>query len=370
MTMSSGILSLDLGTSSLKAAFFLGDLPVVSLGRFVYTTPDTAGWLLALEQVFSMLSVRQKSELAIITISGQGPTLVPILRNGEALKPLFYFDQSMLLPNEKSFFLPKMVYFKVQQPQLYQQVQAFISAPDFLVYALTGAMVTSLPQVNYESLLWSEASLLHYGIDKTLMPPFKTPQMVDNVRPAWVKKFGLNPHVAVSTTLFDFLAALLGAGCVESGMVLNRAGMSEGVTFVLDDNDDGTTFKDMAQPWRITPHVIAGLYNRGVVFNEAGKLWDENNHDVHSKPMQEHIAKVVGLWNRLPASKIKEVRLCGGQAYSLNLINEKRRLSQHLVTTSHSPEAELWGNQAVALHLTGQFTSLKAAAQWVAQSYK
>lgn len=368
--MNKGILSLDLGTSSLKAAFFLEDAPFVFLGRFVYASPDTQGWLLALETVLNTLTHGQKNELGLITISGQGPTLVPLLRNGEALQPLFYFTPSMLLVDEKSFFLPKITHFKTQQSALYEQVQTFVNAPDFLVYALTGQKITSLPRADYEPLMWNSASLARHGIDEELMPPFKAPGVVGAVQTSWVHKFGLNPKVQVSTTLFDFLAALLGAGCVQAGMVLDRAGMSEGVTFVLDEADDGALFETIAQPWRITPHVIEGLHNRGVVFNGAGKLWDDHQYNAQSPAMQSHLTQVVGLWNSLPGDKIKEVRLCGGQAYSGSLNAEKSRLSAHQVTTSFSPEAELWGNQAMALYLMGSFNTLKEAAQWVAQNYK
>ena len=95
------ILSLDIGTSSVKAGLF--DMRGRLLDRRGNNVPflpnagyeiDPAEWISAIEKLVPSMLAGRKERLRSVVISGNGPTLVAVGSRGEVLYPaVLWLDQ-------------------------------------------------------------------------------------------------------------------------------------------------------------------------------------------------------------------------------------------------------------------------------------
>jgi sugar (pentulose or hexulose) kinase len=76
---------------------------------------------------------------------------------------------------DASFFLPKVLDIKINEPQLYEPTKFFLGCPEFLAYALTGEARTIFPSDGFERWFWNDSILENLGLDKEKFPPFIRP---------------------------------------------------------------------------------------------------------------------------------------------------------------------------------------------------
>lgn len=364
------ILSIDLGTSSLKGALFLESRPLRSLGRFIYVTSDVMGWQQAISELFAKLSWPERADLEGIVISGQGPTIIPVMHYDQVAKPLFYYEAPSLKATDggatSSHFLPKIAYALEQSPHWQDEVRYFMSAGDYIAYWLTGRAVTSLPNEAYRKLIWSDEEIRRYGINKELLPEYLKESVIETVSLEMRNRFSLQRPVVVYTTLFDFLAALLGSGSIMHGDALNRAGTSEGINFILNYAPNPSDLPKSEYGWRISPHILPSLYNIGTVFDGVGSLLERYQYDINEAEIQLHLAKVTRIWNEMKLIPIKEIKLCGGQAYQEGLTIIKQQLSHYPIKVLPYPYSELMGGAMYAMWLSGAYDSLEESVHYFA----
>ncbi|MDR1893807.1 MAG: hypothetical protein LBQ61_03830, partial [Spirochaetales bacterium] len=153
------ILSLDLGTSTFKAAVFAYDgacvsqasVPLNITGGGLRYEVDPAVWLRAMETALPRL--RGVAGVEALAVSGNGPTLVPVTGTpgldstglsvpGGAAR--LWLDRRAQGESRRvsalagayvdpSFFLPKALWIKNQEPRLYGETRFFLSAPEYLL---------------------------------------------------------------------------------------------------------------------------------------------------------------------------------------------------------------------------------------------
>ena len=285
--MAGTILSVDIGTSSLKAALidFSGKLRAWSrtaYSRSVYSGDvDVISWEKAFIQTTKNLRDKlDHCSVEGICISGNGPTLVPVTSEGEALPPLFWYGGKTEAPVEvkdkaKSFFLPHAAWFKKNAPENYAETKLFISSHEWLAHRLGAEAHTVLPQPSYEVFYWDEEQLRLFGLDRIKFPPFiKTGAVMGKVSVEAVSFFSLAGLIKSGTPIIaggpDFITALIGTGTMECGEVCDRAGSSEGVNVCTD----APVSVKQAGDFRVLPHVREGLWNIGSLIPQSGRLFE------------------------------------------------------------------------------------------------
>jgi xylulokinase len=193
--------------------------------------------------------------VAALAICGNGPSLTPVTglpsgREGTLDLPAgsarLWLDRrareeaaevSSLTDGfvDPSFFLPKALFIKNREPELYGRTKFFLSCPGYLSYALTGIPRMVFPSEGFDRWFWDAPTLDSLGLDGGKFPPFTAPgSLVGSVFPRLARRLGLTgpgedreiPVVAVGP---DFFAAILGAGAVEPGDACDRSGTSEGI---------------------------------------------------------------------------------------------------------------------------------------------
>jgi xylulokinase len=289
------ILCADIGTSSLKAACIDVDGHTSCFAREPYgaagsaATVSAAEWENALGRALARICSRNDApQPDAICISGNGPTLAPVTRDGETLAPLYWHQgpqgsaESRGEAGGRSFFLPHVERFRRERPAEYARTALLLPAQEWLSWRLGAEPAATLPPA-YEPYYWDDAQCAALGIDRGLFPPFVAPGTITGrlSQEAARRLAGLTggqERLGAGTPIIaggvDFIMALIGAGTVEPGMVCDRAGTSEGINFCA-------AFPGMAGPprfppeIRILPHAGPGLWNLSVIIPASGRLFEQ-----------------------------------------------------------------------------------------------
>jgi xylulokinase len=131
---------------------------------------------------------------------------------------------------DASFFLPKALDIKTNEPSLYEKTNYFLGCPELLAFALTGEARTVFPSDGFERWYWNDSILERLCLKKEKFPPFIRPgETFGGLIPGLAARFGFTPDIPVIAGGPDFFAAILGCGAVKPGLACDRAGTSEGI---------------------------------------------------------------------------------------------------------------------------------------------
>ena len=205
-----------------------------------------------------------------ISISGNGPTLVPLDPDGRPTAPVLLWidDRGERIPGATSFYLPKVNWFALNHPEAFERTSSFVSCPEYLSYLLTGEKVTVCPNKEFEPFIWDEPQIGRYGLRADQFPAFVQPgTRIGTVSSRAASRFGLEAGTPVFAAGSDFMMSLLGTGTVEPGMICDRAGTSEGINYCsrrpIADNR-----------LRTLPHAVSGYYNVAGILASTGRMFE------------------------------------------------------------------------------------------------
>ena len=282
--MAETILSVDIGTSSLKAALIDLNGGLRASSRIAYAAGPEGNvgadsweraFALALEELRSLAPGRG---IDGICISGNGPTLVPVTADGGALPPLYWHGNRAAPPGGNrapSFFLPHAAWLKEYAPGEYGKTSLFMSSHEWLAYRLGAEAFTALPQEAYRPYYWDDEQCRLFTLDSDKFPPFvKMGTVVGRVCPGAAALSGsirgncLASGIPIVAGGPDFITALLGTGTLRPGDVCDRAGSSEGINVCAASPVDGNGL-------RVLPHAKEGLWNIGALIPSSGRLFED-----------------------------------------------------------------------------------------------
>jgi xylulokinase len=166
---------------------------------------------------------------------------------------------------DASFFLPKALDIKTNEPQLYEQTKYFLGCPELLAFALTGEARTVFPSDGFERWFWNDSVLERLGLDKEKFPPFIRPgETFGSLAPQCAARFGLRPDIPVISGGPDFFAAILGSGVIKPGQVCDRVGSSEGINACTESRiTDGRLMS--------YSHPVKPFFNLSGIVSKTGK---------------------------------------------------------------------------------------------------
>lgn len=283
------ILSADIGTSSLKAALIDFSGRLRAFGRSLYEKDangdvSAGAWERAFKRTLEYLNL-EAPECVIdgICISGNGPTLVPVTAEGEAMRPLYWYDGGNLplekgSPSQtasgKSLFLPCAARFKKNAPALYEKTNLFVSSHEWLAARLGAGIVTILPSMPYEPYYWDDEQCYIFGLEKEKFPPFiRMGSLMGHISKEaesfFSPSFGnrLKSGTPIISGGPDFITALIGTKTQKPGDVCDRAGSSEGINVCTASPVHG-------EGLRVLPHAKEGLWNTGALIPSSGRLFE------------------------------------------------------------------------------------------------
>lgn len=398
--MEQTVLAVDIGTSSLKAAFVSekGKISAFSRRPFFLCNTEHASkeWLPAFQNALQDL-VSQSPEIrpSGICVSGNGPTLVA--QSGETL----LWNEKVVQLKSSSLFIPRLLAFKDKFSDVWKKSGLVYSGPEYFLWLLTGESCTILPEKRFESAYWNKQLLLESGFSNdeiNKLPSFTEPshKVAGLSRKAssflGVEEFGIKEGLPVFCGSPDFISALIGTATVKPGILCDRAGSSEGINFCTAVPLEGEKIRTL-------PSVVPELWNASVLLPDSGSKFDSFKLKIerelgkqieYSVLVQEiiesdgtnasldqgkylmiqtalNLKDAIGILKDAAAKKgvpfPDEMRVAGGQAKSALWNQMKADITGMKISVPSCPDAELLGDAAFAFTALKVFSSLTCASE-------
>jgi len=270
--MADELIGLDLGTTVCKGLLVDRSLKVLSRAEIPYPSitwsaerieQDAGQWWQVSKKVIQSLVAEAGSRQDIrgIGISTQGISFVPVDRRGTPLRnALSWLDTRAReqtarvlaeLGEKQCFFvtgkrpssvyvLPKLLWLRESEPELYRRAFKFLMAMDFLTARLCGAFVTDHTMASGTLLYdlhrqeWSAMLLDRFALDREKLPEIRwSGRRAGTVNRKTADELGLSPRTAVVVGGQDQKVAALGAG-----IDLERTAISLGTAMAVTQKCD------------------------------------------------------------------------------------------------------------------------------------
>ena len=271
------VIGVDLGTSAVKILLVNknGDVcdevsknyPLIQL-KSGYSEQDPEEWVDKTIQGLSVLMKRftgNPVDIEGISFSGQMHGLVLLDQNLDVLRDAILWNdtrttkqcraiedaigQEKLLqitknPVLEGFTLPKIIWVKEHEPEIFSKASVFLLPKDYVRFRLTGEIHSEYSDAAGTLLLdvskkaWSEEICQLVGVDYSLCPPLiASHQLVGHLLPNVAERTGLAKSVQVFAGGADNACGAIGSGILSEGKTMVSIGTS-GVVLSYEQKSD------------------------------------------------------------------------------------------------------------------------------------
>ncbi|MFW5800873.1 MAG: xylulokinase [Spirochaeta sp.] len=412
-------LAVDIGTSSIKAGIVNDTGELVSSSRSEIHYPEQRFDRLHPEELLrsfmhAVTQLELRGRVSAISISGNGPTLIPVDAEGKHLDcVLMWLDKrDKRMDSSRSFFLPKVAWLKTEAEDIFGRTAAILSCAEYIAFRLTGCKHTASPSPDFDALFWDDEDLQRYQLPKELFPSFLRPgEIVGPVSNESAREMGLPDQLLCVAAGSDFLMSLLGTGAVDAGIICDRAGSSEGINFCSEQPLADARLRTL-------PHIIPGLWNVAGILSSTGLLfeWFRRFTGMHGVSYHDMLHMILGAkspspwffptlhagasWEfhhgmfyglgadhgaaemgravvesigfavretvdilRSAVGEVSAMRSCGGQARNTVWNQMKADISGMQIDIPEVPEAELLGSAACCFTALGVYRDIAQASR-------
>lgn len=296
----------DLGTSGDKATLFTTE------GRQVrsytasydvhffhgnYAEQDPENWWDAVcEATKAVLDGEDASRVAAMSFSAQMQGCLPVDKNGRPLRDSMIWADMRAVKEAKqledaigadriyqitghrvaaSYSIEKLMWLKVNEPEVYEKTYKMLQAKDYIIQRATGEFVTDYSDasgtqaLDLRKLEWSDEILNAAGIDKEKLPTLKRSiDVAGYIQDRVAGEIGLPAGTPVVCGGGDGPVSAVGAACIKDGEFYLTYGTSAWI--------GGTTTEPFIDPDKTVfcfAHVIPGKYMPCGTMQAAGSSY-------------------------------------------------------------------------------------------------
>ncbi|WP_341357069.1 xylulokinase [Rossellomorea sp. y25] len=260
------VIGIDLGSSAVKAI-------VVDRGGIVHQTlskhypmiqeksgfseQDTEQWYIKTKEILAEVMKNfngKKEEIEGISFSGQMHGLVLLDENNQVLRNAILWNDTRtskqceevvdVLGKDKllaitknqaleGFTLPKLLWVKENEPDIFEKVRHILLPKDYLRYRLTGNIGMDYSDaagtllLNVEKKEWSQEICEAFEIDSAIYPPLvESHAFMGNITEEFSQETGLSVSTKVFAGAADNACGAIGAGILTEGKTLCSIGTS------------------------------------------------------------------------------------------------------------------------------------------------
>lgn len=305
------VLGLDLGTSGLKGILLNKEGNIVesvssSYDLFTpakgYSEQNPKDWYTAAIDVMKQLIAKvpaMATELEGISFSGQMHSLVLLDESGDVLRNAILWndvrttaqcetitdrlgDELISITKNKAlegFTLPKILWVKENEPEVWEKVAQFNLPKDYLAYRLTGNMQMEYSDaagtllLDIENKEWSQKILDEFDLDAAMCPSLSnSTDEIGTLSDEVAAEVGIEVKVPVFPGGADNPAAAIGAGIVRPNQGMASIGTS-GVFLAYEE-----AVKNYSGNLHFFNHTIPdNFYSMGVTLSAGNSLtWFKN----------------------------------------------------------------------------------------------
>lgn len=267
------LLGVDIGTSGCKAALFVPDGTVCAQAMVEYSVDyPHPGWAqqnpddwwhaacAAVRQVIAESRV-SAADIAGVGVDGQSWSAIAMDADGHVLTPtpiwtdaraddlcrtmpedireaIFHCSGNPLQPG---YTLPKILWYRQHQPDVYTRARWILQSNSFIVYRLTGVVSQDLSQgyglgcFDMRRRCWDMTLAERLGVRPELLPPlYDCHAVVGTVTADAAAATGLVAGTPVVAGGLDAACGTLGAGVVSAGQTQEQGGQAGGMSICID----------------------------------------------------------------------------------------------------------------------------------------
>ncbi len=283
------LLGIDIGTSACKVAVFEKSGKVIAQTnkpyKLYYPNPgwveqDPDEWWNAIvDRIKEILKTVSADDIAGIGIDGQSWSAIPVDKDGNCLHntPIWMdtrardicervvsevgFDEIFEVAGngfEPAYTTPKMLWFKENKPEIYNNTYKFLQSNSYIGMKLTGNMTQDLSQgygihfFDMKKCQYDEKLAEKLGLSVDKVPELvECHSVIGEVTEEAAKITGLAVGTKVVAGGLDAACGTLGAGVYKKGQTQEQGGQAGGMSICLDEA--------VAHPKLIlSPHVVPG----------------------------------------------------------------------------------------------------------------
>jgi xylulokinase len=264
------ILTIDIGSSSLKGALITPAGKIFSYHRIPFShffrTREAIHWVSAFKTLVSLLPDKN---ITAVSISGNGPTLVPLNKKDTLTGPVLFWRDNPPIAGIESFFLPGIIDFRQNRPDQWKETTSFLPTAEFFCWMLTGEKKASSPHTGFNSKMWAVPELEKHNIDPLLLPPLTDYRLpIGEIGKDAASRWDLPVGIPVFSPGSDYIASLLGTNTLAHGKVCDRAGSSEGINYCSLTRTNNVKLRSI-------PHLIPELYNTAALLFQTGYCFEQ-----------------------------------------------------------------------------------------------
>jgi gluconokinase len=264
-------IGVDVGTTSTKAIAFSTDGRVKAQGNQMYAlSVPQPGWAeqnpeeILAAVVAAVAEVTQQIEpgsIAALGFSAAMHSVIAMDQSDKALTPaIIWADNRSIAQAERlkqngtghSLYLrtgtpihpmsplPKLLWLRETQPELFQATTRFISIKEYIFhrwfnrYVVDYSIASATGLLNLDQLQWDEAALELVGITPDhLSELVPTTHILRGIHPAYAEAMGLHPDTPVVIGANDGVLANLGVGAIAPSQLAITIGTSSAVRSVV-----------------------------------------------------------------------------------------------------------------------------------------
>ena len=272
------ILTFDVGTTAIKTCLFNRELKCLAIRADEYTLNTEAGlveldcevyWNTVCLAVSQIKREIPEATIQAICLTTQGETMIPVTEDGTPLhRAIVWLDDrakdqaekiNKILTTKQMYkrtgvtdmngFVPlaKLLWLKEEKPEIYKNTYKFLLVEDFILHRLTGEFVTEkslLTSTAYYDIrndrYWTEL-LDQLGLEVNKLPRIlNCGEMAGMLRPQAQADLGLSADVMVFAGAMDQIAAAIGGGGMQDGVVTATVGTAMVLTSAISSMDECT----------------------------------------------------------------------------------------------------------------------------------
>lgn len=267
------LLGIDIGTSACKAALFDEDGRVLAAKSQAYPVnypgpgmveQDPEEWYRAVCRAVKALfedGRHRPGDVAGVGIDGQSWSAIPVDASGKVLRdtPIWMDTRAQKLcgrinarmgeelfkvsgnPLQPAYTLPKILWYRENEPQVYEKTDKILQSNSFIAFRLTGAITQDLSQgyglqcFDMEKGSWDQGILAELGLPVHLLPEIvPCHRIVGRVTAKAARETGLCEGTPVAAGGLDAACGTLGAGVISPGQTQEQGGQAGGMSICMD----------------------------------------------------------------------------------------------------------------------------------------
>jgi len=226
------LLGIDVGSTGVKAVLYDTDARILAKARreqpIMHLRP---GWAEqssslwwestkeAVREVLAGVSPSVRYKIAAIGVSSQGPVVLPVDKRGEPLRPAITWMDTR--GGKQHDPLPKLLWIKQNEPEIFQRTHKFLSANGFINFKLTDRLTLDITQA--PGTLFQMPDFL----DNSLFPEVRLfSEVIGEVNKEAAYETGLAEGTPVVAGAIDAFATIIGAGATKPGRAVEFTGLS------------------------------------------------------------------------------------------------------------------------------------------------